>query len=152
MHTDINLSLPLPKHWLVKRVLFPAMISCQFVILLPGPIKFHRVWVYWLHSEVYVVIEISLDGQGYGQGIRRARQALWCWHGSHVRVPEALSKKNQSWLFAAANECNETLLRDASSDVIVSRPVPIPPIHPPGAPQCQKFFPMQWRQGREAWG
>lgn len=75
MHTDINPFLPLPNHWLVKWVLFPVLTSCQFVILLPGHIKFHRVWVYWLHSEVYVVIEISLDGQGYGQGIRRARQA-----------------------------------------------------------------------------
>lgn len=73
-HPHINPSLPLPNHWLVKRVLFPALTSCQFVILLPGHIRFHRVWVYWLHSEVYVVIEISLDGQGYGQGIRGARQ------------------------------------------------------------------------------
>lgn len=74
MHTHINSSLPLPNHWLAKWVIFLALTSCPFVILLPGHIKFHRVWVYWLHSEVYVVTEISLDGQGYGQEIRRARQ------------------------------------------------------------------------------
>lgn len=73
-HMHINPSLPLPSPWLAKRVLFPALISCQFVILRPGHISFHRVWVYWLHSGVYVVIEISLDGQGYGRGIRRGQQ------------------------------------------------------------------------------
>lgn len=42
-HTiSINPSVPLPNHWLVDLILFPALTSCQFVIL-SGHIKFHRV-------------------------------------------------------------------------------------------------------------
>lgn len=37
-----NLPIPLPNHWVVKLILFPALTSCQLVIL-PGHIKFHQV-------------------------------------------------------------------------------------------------------------
>lgn len=131
-YISINPPIPLPNHCLVKLILFPALTSCQLVIL-PGHIKFHRVWVYWLGSEVYVVTEISLDGQGYSQGDQESSVDSCCWHGLDVRVPGALSKKNQSWLFAAANECNKTLLRDRSLDVIASCPVPFPPICQPAS-------------------
>lgn len=56
-----------------------------------------------------------------------------CWHGLDVRVPGALSKKNQSWLSAAASVCNKTLLGDRSLDVIASCPVPFPPICQPAS-------------------
>lgn len=61
-------------------------------------------------------------------------------------MPGTFSKKNQSWLFAAANESNKTLPRDGRWDVIVSRPAPIPP-NPPGAPLVPKILPQAMEAG-----
>lgn len=146
MHTHINPSVPLPNHWLAERVLFPALTSCPSVILRPGCIKFHWVWVYWRHSEVYVVIEISLDGQGYGQGIRRAGQPCGVGMTEMLGCLEPSPRKIKAGSFAAANESNKTLPRDGRWDVIVSRPAPIPP-NPPGAPLVPKILPRAMEAG-----
>lgn len=148
-HTHINLSLPLPNHWLAKRVLFPALISCQFVILLPGPIEFHRVWVYWLHREVYVVTEISLDGQGYGRGIRRARQCrgvgmaemLGCLESSPRKIKAgSLQQQGTQWDTPEGGQLGCDC--EPASSHSTHPPSPFP-LQPSRCPQCQKSFPIQ---------
>lgn len=153
MHTDINPSLPLPKLWLVKRVLFPALTSRQFVILLPGHIKFHRVWVYWLHTEVYVVIEISLDRQGYGQGIRRARQArgvgmaemLGCLEPSPRKIKAGSLQQQMSAMRHPWGTGAWTWLRAVQFPFHPPHTLPVPP-------SAKTPSPSNGGRGREAWG
>lgn len=160
MHTHMNPSLPLPNHWLAKRVLFPGLTSCQIVILLPGHIKFHRVWVYWLHSEVYVVIEISSDGQGYGRGIRGVLQPrgvgmsemLGGLEPSPRKIKAGSLQQQTSAMRPSWGTGARTWLWAVQFPFCPSSPPLIfsPPLWVPS--QCQKPFPVWWRQGWEAWG
>jgi hypothetical protein len=159
-HIHINLSLPFSNHWLVKCILFPVLTSCQFVILFPGHIKFHQVWVYWLHREVYVVTEISLHGQRYGQGIRRAQQLhdvgiaemLGCLEPSPRKSKLALC--SSEWVQQDTPEGQEPgrdceLSSSHSTHPLASLPLQPSPHSPPPGP---KILPEQWRWDWEAWG
>ena len=151
MHTHINPSVPLPNHGLAERVLFPALTSCPSVILRPGCIKFHWVWVYWRHSEVYVVIEISLDGQGYGQGIRRAGQPRGVGMTEMLGCLEPSPRKIKAGSLQQQMRATRHSLGTDAGTWLWAVQLPFPPTLPV-PPWCQKSFPKQWRQGWEAWG
>lgn len=151
MHTHINPSLCLPNHWLAKRVLFPALTFCPFVILRPGHIKFHQVWVYWLHNEVYVVIEINLDGQGYGQGIKRAGQPRGVGMTEMLGCLEPSPRKIKAGSLQQQTRATRHSRGMGAGTWLWAIQFPFPPTLPV-PPWFQKSFLEPWRQGGEAWG